>query len=85
MNIIVATAHNYGAMCLDIKKAAQAVIHKDVPITEGTLNRVEMAFRAYDPCFACATHYLPGQAPLELIVRDASGRVIESARRNCTE
>ena len=49
------------------------------------LNRVEMGFRAYDPCFACATHYLPGQAPLELIVRDASGRVIESARRNCAE
>lgn len=81
VNIIVATAHNYGAMCLGIKKAAQGVIRKGAPITEGTLNRVEMAFRAYDPCFACATHALPGQAPLELIVRDASSQIVQQVRR----
>jgi F420-non-reducing hydrogenase large subunit len=36
-----------------------------------------MAFRAYDPCFSCATHALPGQMPLEVIVRDAQGNVVE--------
>jgi len=77
VNIIVATAHNYGAMCLGIKNAAKGVISKGTPITEGMLNRVEMAFRAYDPCFACATHYLPGQMPLELTVRDVQGKVVE--------
>jgi hypothetical protein len=34
---------------------------------------VEMAFRAYDPCFGCATHSLPGQMPLEVTIRDAEG------------
>jgi F420-non-reducing hydrogenase large subunit len=81
LNIVVATAHNYGAMCLGIKKAAMGVIRKGVEISEGMLNRVEMAFRAYDPCFACATHALPGQMPLEVVVRDAEGEVLERVRR----
>jgi F420-non-reducing hydrogenase large subunit len=46
------------------------------------LNRVEMAFRAYDPCFGCATHTLPGQMPLEVRVRDADGRVVEVLQQN---
>lgn len=83
LNIIVATAHNYGAMCLSIKKAAMGVIGKGTQLTEGILNRVEMAFRAYDPCMACATHSLPGQMPLELVVYDAQGQVAERYQR-CT-
>ena len=38
---------------------------------------VEMAFRAYDPCFGCATHSLPGQMPLEVTLRDPEGGVVE--------
>ncbi|MGE5603746.1 MAG: Ni/Fe hydrogenase subunit alpha, partial [Nitrososphaerales archaeon] len=83
VNIIVATAHNYGAMCLGIKNAAKGVISQGTPITEGMLNRVEMAFRAYDPCFACATHALPGEGALEVTVRDPHGAVLEVVRRNC--
>ena len=45
-------------------------------VTEGLLNMVEMAFRAYDPCFGCATHSLPGQMPLEVTVRGPQGQVI---------
>jgi F420-non-reducing hydrogenase large subunit len=82
LNIIVATAHNYGAMCLSVKKAAMGVISKGTQLTEGILNRVEMAFRAYDPCMACATHSLPGQMPLEVIVYDAQGEIVERVRRN---
>jgi F420-non-reducing hydrogenase large subunit len=77
LNLIVATAHNYGAMCLSIKKAAMGMISKGTQITEGILNRIEMAFRAYDPCIACATHSLPGQMPLEVIVRNTKGEVVE--------
>jgi F420-non-reducing hydrogenase large subunit len=82
LNIIVATAHNYGAMCLSVKKAAMGVIRKGTQLTEGILNRVEMAFRAYDPCMACATHSLPGQMPLEVIVYDAQGETVERVCRN---
>lgn len=81
VNIIVATAHNYGAMCLSIKKVATAVIQKGAQVTEGMLNRVEMAFRAYDPCFACATHSLPGEMPLEVVIYDEQGRMVEHISR----
>jgi len=77
VNIIVATAHNYGAMCLDIRKAAAGVIKKGQAVSQGMLNMVEMAFRAYDPCFACATHSLPGQMPLEVTIYDAKGQPVQ--------
>jgi F420-non-reducing hydrogenase large subunit len=35
-------------------------------VNDGLLNMVEMAFRAYDPCLACATHSLPGNMPLRV-------------------
>jgi F420-non-reducing hydrogenase large subunit len=57
------------------------VIKKNGEITEGALNLVEMAFRAYDPCLACATHSLPGQMPMEIVVYDSEGNKISSKRR----
>ena len=66
---------------MSIAKAAKGVIKKGVPITEGTLNRIEMAFRAYDPCFPCATHYLPGQMPMRVRVIDRDGSVLDEAVR----
>jgi len=54
-----------------------------VVVTEGLLNRVEMAFRSYDPCFGCATHSLPGQMPLEVNIHDADGEVVEVLRQFC--
>ncbi|RMF37388.1 MAG: Ni/Fe hydrogenase subunit alpha [Chloroflexi bacterium] len=77
VNLIVGTTNNYAPIAMSIKKAAQALIQKGTVITNGLLNRIEMAFRAYDPCFACATHSLPGQMPLEVIIRDAEGKVVE--------
>ena len=50
---------------------------------QGLLNRVEMAFRAYDPCFGCATHALPGSMPLEVTIRNASGDVVDVLRQHC--
>ena len=77
VNLIVATAHNYPAMNMSVKKAAQGLIKKGQEVSEGLLNMVEMAFRAYDPCMACATHTLPGQMPLEVVIRDSRGNVVE--------
>jgi F420-non-reducing hydrogenase large subunit len=51
-------------------------------VSEGVLNMVEMAFRAYDPCHGCATHSLPGSMPLLLRVHEPSGNVIATLRRD---
>jgi F420-non-reducing hydrogenase large subunit len=77
VNLVVGTTNNYAPITLSIKKAASGLIHKGTVITDGLLNKVEMAFRSYDPCFSCATHSLPGQMPLEVVVRDAQGNVVE--------
>ena len=76
VNLIVATGNNHAAMCMSIKKVAQAMIQKGKEATEGILNMVEMAYRAYDPCIACATHALPGQLPLEVVIYDAEGNEV---------
>jgi F420-non-reducing hydrogenase large subunit len=77
VNLIVGTTNNYAPIAMSIKKAAQSLIKGGTVITEGLLNRIEMAFRAYDPCFACATHSLPGQMPLEVTIRDANGEILQ--------
>ena len=76
VNLIVGTTNNNAPICMSVKKAAQGLIQKG-KVSEGLLNMVEMAFRAYDPCFGCATHSLPGQMPLEVTLRDPQGDVIE--------
>ncbi len=77
VNLIVGTTNNYAPIAMSIEKAARALIQKGTVITEGLLNKVEMAFRNYDPCFSCATHSLPGQMPLEVVIRDAEGNEVE--------
>ena len=75
VNLIVGTANNHAAICLSIKKAAKKLINGP-EIDQSMLNMVEMAFRAYDPCLACATHFLPGKMPLEVIVQDSQGELV---------
>ena len=81
VNLIVGTTNNHAAICMSIKKAAQGLIKKGTEVTEGTLNMIEMAFRAYDPCFSCATHSLPGQMRMVLNIRDHDGNLIDSTGR----
>ncbi len=83
VNLIVGTTNNNAPITLSIKKAAKAMIHNGI-VNNGILNMVEMAFRSYDPCLSCATHSLPGQMPLELIVRDAGGNVVDHRWQYCT-
>ncbi len=79
-NLIVGTTNNNAPICMSVKKAAQGLIKKG-KVTEGLLNMVEMAFRAYDPCFGCATHSLPGQMPLEVRLRDPEGNLTQTLRQ----
>lgn len=81
-NLIVGTTNNHAAISMSIKKAAMGLIKKGVEITDGTLNKIEMAFRAYDPCFGCATHTLPGQMPLIVKVYNENGEIISEVKRN---
>jgi F420-non-reducing hydrogenase large subunit len=81
VNLIVATVQNNAAMNMSVKKAAQGLIKAGNGVSEGLLNMVEMAFRAYDPCMACATHCLPGQMPLEVIIRNSQGAEIRRLSR----
>ncbi len=64
-NLIVATGNNAARIALSVEKAAKGLI-KQGHVTEGLLNKIEMAFRAYDPCLGCATHSLPGHTPLKI-------------------
>lgn len=84
VNLIVATGHNHAAICMSIKKAAQGLIKKGTEVSEGILNMIEMAFRAYDPCLACATHSLPGEMPLEVVIYDSRGEELRRLSRNVT-
>ncbi|MEI6796323.1 MAG: Ni/Fe hydrogenase subunit alpha [Methanomassiliicoccales archaeon] len=80
VNMIVATTNNYPAICMSIRDAAKGLIHEG-KVDERILNKVEMAFRAYDPCFGCATHFAVGEMPMVLSIYDGSGILIEKVTR----
>jgi F420-non-reducing hydrogenase large subunit len=74
-NLIVATTHNAPGIGLSVKQMAEALVAQG-KLDEALLNRVEMAFRAYDPCLACATHFLPREIPVSVEVYDAQGNLV---------
>ena len=80
VNLIVATGNNAAPIWMSIEKAAKSLIHKG-QVSDGILNMIEMAFRAYDPCHACATHSLPGRMPLEVNVYDSKGDLVRKLTR----
>ena len=75
-NLIVSTTHNNDPMNKAVGWVAQNVLDKKEKITEGMLNQVEVAIRAYDPCLSCATHAM-GKMPLELSILDSKGKLID--------
>ena len=80
VNLIVATTNNAAPINMSIEKAAKSLI-KNGEVPDGILNMIEMAFRAYDPCHACATHSLPGEMPLEVNVYNAKGDLLRRLKR----
>ncbi len=79
-NLIVSTTQNNEPMNAAVRKVAQDHISGKPEITEGMLNHIEVAIRAYDPCLSCATHAL-GQMPLSIELYDAAGNLLQERRK----
>ncbi len=79
-NLIVSTTSNNEPMNRAVRQVAEQHLSGRDRITEGLLNHVEVAIRAYDPCLSCATHAL-GQMPLAVELRDADGRLLDRRTR----
>ena len=73
-NLIVSTTNNNQAMNESVRQVAAAYLDGEI-LTEGLLNRIEVAIRAYDPCLSCATHAL-GKMPLQVELVDWEGRKV---------
>jgi F420-non-reducing hydrogenase large subunit len=80
VNLIVATTNNCPAINMSIRNAAKGLIHHD-KVDQGILNMVEMAFRAYDPCFGCATHFAVGQMPLTIEIYNHEKKLLKTVQR----
>jgi F420-non-reducing hydrogenase large subunit len=75
VNLIVGTTHNNAPINMSVKQAATMLI-KDGKYDQGLLNQVEMAIRAYDPCFSCATHKFDGTLPVKITIVDPAGNEV---------
>jgi NAD-reducing hydrogenase large subunit len=74
-NLIVSTTHNNQAMNEAVRSVAREYLDGQ-ELTEGLLNRIEVAIRAFDPCLSCATHAL-GQMPLDVVLLGPAGELID--------
>jgi NAD-reducing hydrogenase large subunit len=79
-NLIVSTTNNNEPMNQAVNYVANWAFNGKTEITEGMMNRVEMAIRAYDPCLSCATHAL-GRMPLEISLVDTDGTLLDRKQR----
>ncbi|MGQ9538891.1 MAG: Ni/Fe hydrogenase subunit alpha, partial [Candidatus Bathycorpusculaceae bacterium] len=80
VNLIVATVNNAPSINMSVRNAAKDLIHGG-KVDQGLLNMVEMAFRAYDPCFGCATHFAVGQMPLTVEIYSHKGKLVKTVQR----
>ncbi|RPF49250.1 F420-non-reducing hydrogenase subunit A [Thermodesulfitimonas autotrophica] len=78
-NLIVATTHNKGPINVAVRRAAAHFI-RNGKVDEGILNLVEIAYRPYDICLACATHVLPGRLPVQVDIYDHKGELYKTLR-----
>lgn len=74
-NLIVSTTSNNQAMNESVRQVASTYLDGQ-KITDGLLNRIEVAIRAYDPCLSCATHAL-GKMPLQVELVDTEGQLVD--------
>lgn len=80
-NLIVSTTNNNQPMNEAVNQVATRVMTGRKEITEGMMNAVEVAIRAYDPCLSCATHAL-GKMPLEFELYDCAQNLLEKKFKN---
>ena len=74
-NLIVSTTHNNQPMNEAVRHVAKRYLNGR-QLTDGLLNHIEVAIRAFDPCLSCSTHAL-GKMPLEVVLQDQAGRTID--------
>jgi NAD-reducing hydrogenase large subunit len=79
-NLIVSTTSNNEPMNRAVQGVAEKYISGAPEVTEGLLNHVEVAIRAYDPCLSCATHAM-GQMPLAIEIYDADGTLLDEGSK----
>jgi len=80
-NLIVSTTNNNEPMNTAVNWVAENTISGKPEVTEGLLNGVEVAIRAYDPCLSCATHAV-GKMPLEVSIVDNSDAIVSQRRKH---
>ncbi len=79
-NLIVSTTNNNIPMNMAVNYTAKQYMTGQKKITEGMMNAVEVAIRAYDPCLSCATHAM-GQMPLEVVLMNSKNAIIDRMKR----
>jgi NAD-reducing hydrogenase large subunit len=79
-NLIVSTTNNNQAMNEAVRHVARRYLNGR-EVTEGLLNHIEVAIRAFDPCLSCATHAL-GKMPLAVELVDPEGNIVHSLSRS---
>ena len=79
-NLIVSTTNNNEPMNRAVNYVAENTFNGKSEITEGMMNGVEVAIRAYDPCLSCATHAM-GKMPLEVTLYDSKENIIDQKRK----
>jgi F420-non-reducing hydrogenase large subunit len=77
VNLIVGTTHNNAPINMSVKQAAVDLI-KDGTYDQGMINKIEMCYRAYDPCLSCATHFLDGRLAVKVDIINHTGKVIDT-------
>ena len=80
VNLIVSTGHNNWAMSNSVDSVAKTYVHGP-DVTQGMLNRVEAAIRAYDPCLSCSTHAI-GQMPIQMDLIGPDGKLVRTITRD---
>lgn len=79
VNLIVGTTHNNAPINMSVKRAALDLI-KDGKYDQGLINKIEMCYRAYDPCLSCATHYLNGRLAVKIDIVDNKGELLDTLK-----
>jgi NAD-reducing hydrogenase large subunit len=75
-NLIVSTTNNNEPMNRAVNKVAKDYLSGKPEISEGLLNHLEVAIRAYDPCLSCATHAV-GQLGFQVELLGPSGELLQ--------
>jgi len=79
VNLIVGTTHNNAPINMSVKRAAVDLI-KEGKYDQGLINKIEMCYRAYDPCLSCATHFLDGRLAVKIDIVDNKGELVDTLK-----